>query len=207
MIKSFLPKEFKFFDYFEKHISLTEKAANELLLALNNPGLLDTKTQEVKDLRKQMNEIHNKTIEGVITTFITPFERTDIHRLIKRLNEIGKSIVSTMLLMKAYEMEEVKPELIKTGEILRESIGQLKEAIFLLRDMKNQDKIKAACEAVNNLEDEADDVFKQAIADLYKTNDAIFVMKWREIFGKLEKANDRCKLSALIIESIIISAA
>lgn len=207
MIKSFLPKEFKFYDYFEQHIQLTEKVSNELISALNDLSQLESKTQTIKDLRKQMNEIHNKTIEAVIVTFITPFERTDIHRLIKRLNEIGKSMVSCLLLLKAYEMNEMKPDLIKIAEILRESIKSLSKAIFMLRDMKNQDKIKAECEIVNNLEDEADDIFKQAIADLYKTNDAIYVMKWREVFSKLEKANDRCKLSALIIESIIISAA
>jgi hypothetical protein len=154
-----------------------------------------------------MNEIHNKTMEGVITTFITPFERTDIHRLIKRMNEIGKSIVSTMLLLKAYDMVESKKELIEIAEILQRSLSHLHKAIFLLRDMKKIDEIKSECELINNLEDEADDVFKQAIADLYKTNDAIYVMKWREIFAKLEKANDRCKMCALIIESIIISAA
>lgn len=207
MIKSFLPKEFKFYDYFEKHIELTEKVSNELITALNNIDQLESKTLTVKELRKQMTEIHNKTIEAVITTFITPFERTDIHRLIKRLHEIGKSIVSTMILLKAYEMTEIKPELIRIAEILNESIKNLRAAIFMLRDMKNQDKIKAACENVNNLEDEADDVFKQAIADLYKTNDPIQILKWREVMSKLEKANDRCKFSALIIESIIISAA
>jgi len=154
-----------------------------------------------------MNEIHNKTMEAVILTFITPFERTDIHRLIKRLNEIGKSIVSSMLLLDVYELSEVKPELLQIAELLRDSIKQLRIAIFQLRDMKNLDKIKAACEVVNNLEDEADDIFKHAVADLYKSNDAIYVLKWREVLSKLEKATDRCKLSATIIESIMISFA
>ncbi len=207
MIKSFLPKEFKFFDYFEQHIQLTEKVSNELIIALNDISQLDTRTQNVREIRKQMTEIHNKTVEAVIVTFIPPFERTDIHRLIKRLHEIGKSIVSTMQLIKAYELYELRPELIKIAEILQDSIKNLRAAIFMMRDMKNQDKIKEACENINNLEDEADDIFRAAIADLYKSNDAIEVMKWREVLSKLEKAVDRCKLSALIIESIIISAA
>jgi hypothetical protein len=207
MIKSFLPKEFKFYDFFEQHIVLTEQASLELIIALNDISQLESQTIKVKELRKQMNEIHNKTMEAVILTFITPFERTDIHRLIKRLNEIGKSIVSSMLLLDVYELKEVKPELLKIAELLRDSIKQLHIAIFQLRDMKNLDKIKAACEVVNNLEDEADDIFKHAVADLYKSNDAIYVLKWREVLSKLEKATDRCKLSATIIESIMISFA
>jgi predicted phosphate transport protein (TIGR00153 family) len=208
MFKSILPKEYEFFTYFEKHIEITKQVSEQLILLANEKIKLPECSKIIHTLENQADEITHQCTEKLHLTFITPIERTDIFALIKRLDDLTDFIDSAVLRMHLYEIEDMRSETIEIAEVLSKSINLLESAIIALRNMKhNQEKIKKYCEEIRELENEGDRIFQKAITRLFKENDAINIIKWKEIFERFEKAVDRCESVANVIESVLIDNA
>ena len=207
MFQGILPKEFAFFDYFEKHIDLTIKAAHELQkLSLDN-SYLSTGAQNISSIEHQADEITHLCTEALHKTFITPFERSDIHHLIKNLDDITDYIDGAASRMVLYELTNIRPEIASLANVLVQSAELIQKALFGLRNMKNEQFIKDQCIGIHKLENEGDMISRTAITRLFKEEEAISVIKWREIFNRLEKAIDRCEALANVIEGVVIASA
>lgn len=207
MLKGFLPKEFAFFDQFDTHIGITLdicRAFNNLCLTNQD---FEKYAEEIRKLEKEADVIIRVCTEALHKTFITPFDRTDIFTLIKRMDDIADFINSAVSRILLYEINSIRKEALMMSEILIKSVLELKEAIKLMRNMKEIELIQEKCKIVHELENEADDILKIAILNLFKENDAIMVIKWKEIFEKLEKSIDRCEGLASVIEGVVIDNA
>ncbi|HRP03056.1 MAG TPA: DUF47 family protein [Candidatus Kapabacteria bacterium] len=207
MFKGLLPKEYSFYEYFESHSSLCKEAAAELVELTKNFSKLDESSKKIKNLEKRMDEITLKCTEDLLQTFITPIERTDIHQLIEKLDDIADGINATVSRIKLYQIESLKPEAVILSELIYESVCVVNDLVYLIRDMKNADKIKAKCAAIRKIEKESDEVYKSAIVKLFESKDVIDIIKWKEIYDRFEKVVDRTQQVGGIVESIVITAA
>ncbi|MCX5757222.1 MAG: DUF47 family protein [Candidatus Hydrogenedentes bacterium] len=207
MFRRLLPREICFFDYFEKHARLTIEAC-EAFCALTD-GQVDHTTQaaRIKDIEHQADDLTHQCVDALNRTFITPIDRVDIHQLIKRLDDVVDSVDATTSRISLYELVEIRPEAHQLASVLLKAARQIEVALMGLRSLKETDAIKARLIDIHQLENEGDIILRAALMRLFKEeNNPILIMKWKEIFERLEKATDRCEEVANIIEKIIIEA-
>jgi len=208
MFRRLLPKEIGFFDFFEQHSKLSLEVCRELHAIALNPAELVQHVNRIKDIEHQADDVTHKCIDAIHRTFITPIDRADIHRLIRRLDDILDAVDSTASRMMLYEMNEPRPELRLLAEVLLKATTGIDGAIHGLRHLKrDKDRIQECCTAVYEAEKEGDQILKSALARLFKEEkETIRVIKWKEVFERLEKATDRCEEAANIVEGIVIEA-
>lgn len=204
MLRHLLPQTTSFYDYFEQHAALTIKTCQELLALASGQSDPASAAHRIKDLEHEADEITHRCVEALHRTFITPFDRGDIHSLITRLDDIVDSINAAISRMALYEITQMRPEASQIAEVLVKASTAIEEALRSMRDLKNIDRIKARCRLIHELENAGDAILRSALARLFKEADAILVIKWKEIFERLEKATDRCEAVANIIQGIAI---
>ncbi len=207
MFKSILPKEYNFYDYFEKHIAIS-KSISEILIQLSDGKIeLETCAKQIREMENQADKITHECTEALHKTFITPIERTDIFTLIKRLDDIADNMESAVSRMSLYDVKEIRPETREVADILVSQINALEIAIKGLRNIKNGDAIKEQCIRVRELESIGDKAFRRGLQRLFRETDAVVIIKWKEIMERFEKAIDRCEDVANVIESVLIDNA
>jgi len=208
MFKRLLPKETGFFDFFEHHSKLSIEACRELHAIALDPMELASRAGRIKDLEHKADDITHKCIDALHRTFITPIDRSEILHLMKRLDDIIDSIDSTASRMMLYELTDLRPEMKNFTEVLIKATTEIDVAIGNLRDMKKGAKaIEKCCRAIYEAENAGDQVLRTALARLFKEEtDGVLVIKWKDIFERLETATDRCEDVANIIEGIVIEA-
>jgi predicted phosphate transport protein (TIGR00153 family) len=206
MFRGILPKETNFYVYFESHCELCIELSKELLALANDGADLAASVKKIKDLEHQMDDITHHCLEALHKTFITPIERTDILHLIKRLDDIADAVDSGASRITLYEIDVIRPEVKQLAQILVNATTKILDALKGLRNIKDEQFIKDRCIEIHELENEGDQVLKQALSRLFKEKDAMLVLKWREIYQRFEKAIDRCEDVANVIEGVVIAA-
>jgi uncharacterized protein Yka (UPF0111/DUF47 family) len=208
MFKRLLPRETSFFDFFEQHSKLSVEACKELDAITVDPTQLLVHADRIKQIEREADGITYQCIDALHRTFITPFDRADIHRLIKRLDDITDAIDSASSRMAIYQLTESRPEVGQLTRGLMRATVQIDSAVINLRHLsKRGDAIGQCCQAVYEAEKEGDQILRTALGRLFREEkDAIKIIKWKEVFERLEKASDRCEEVANIIQGVVIEA-
>ncbi len=128
--------------------------------------------------------------------------------MITRLDDITDSLNSAASRLVLYELSDMRPEVLQFCETLVKSTTAIETAVHCLRKMrKSTAEIERSCNTIYEAEREADQILRAALARLFgETHDPIKVIKWKEIFERLEKATDRCQQVAILIEGVVIEA-
>jgi uncharacterized protein len=206
MLKRILPKEYSFFDFFDRHILVTARVCQELLDLTSSGQNITARVELIHKLEHEADQITHECIEALHKTFITPIERTDILQLIKQLDDILDAIDAACSRIELYGIVEMRQEARELAEVLVISVSEIKGALQCIRNLKNIDKINQHCIAMHELENKGDTLLRSALIRLFQEDQPILIIKWKEIFERLEKAVDRCENVANIIEGIVISA-
>ena len=208
MFKRLLPQTTNFFKFFEDHVKLTCEACRQLDSICANPSELIERASRIKAIEHEADRITHGCIDALHRTFITPIDRADIHRLIKRLDDIIDSVDAAASRMMLYEITTPRIEMRQLTTVLVRASIDLSGAIGELKHMgKNSDEIERCCQAVYDAEKEGDQVLRAALARLFKEEqEAVLLIKWKELFERLEKATDRCEEVANIVQGIVIEA-
>jgi predicted phosphate transport protein (TIGR00153 family) len=207
-IFSFLiPQEKKFFPLFEKASGNLLETAKNLSKFVNESDKEKRKEllREIEKLEHIGDSVTHEIFLELSTTFITPFDREDIHALTTVLDDVVDFIHGSAKRMDMYKIALPEPNISKFAELIEKSAGELHIAVSELRDMKNVDLIKAACVRINSIENHADDIFDSAVARLFEENtNAIEIMKMKEVLSVLETATDKCEDAANVLETVIV---
>ena len=208
MFKRWLPKTGAFFEFFEQHSHLSKEACAELHALATNPDGLESRVKRIKEIEHRADEIAHLCIDTLHNTFITPIDRSDIHRLIRRLDDIIDAVDSVAARMLMYRMTEIRPEMRDLTQTLVEAVDEIAQAIEDLPFLnKRADSIQESCWEVYEAESRGDAHLRTALVSLFDTQtDPMVVIKWKEIFEGLERATDRCQEAAHIISGIVIEA-
>jgi len=200
-----MPREMNFYQYFEQHADLMIQCCREFLTMAQQGGDITKRAQRIRQIEKDCDQVAHQCIDALHKTFITPFDRADIHLLIKRLDDVVDAIHATTSRMELYELREMRPEAVQLGNVLVSASTEILAALKHLR-ANETDQIMECCIKIHKLENDADDLLRDALGRLFKETDAILVIKWKEVYERLEKAADRCEAVANIIEGVVIES-
>jgi predicted phosphate transport protein (TIGR00153 family) len=201
----FVPKDKKFFPLFEQASVNLILLAETLHEAVNAPkGEREDYFKKIDELESIIEEIaHNTNIE-LSRNFITPFDREDIHALIKSMDNVADYMQGASSRMRLYQVEKITKSIRKLTEINLEACQLIGVGIKELKDM-NHKAIKEACKRINKLESKADVVFDKAVADIFENeSDAKNIIKYKEVLSALESASDKCKSVSNVMEQISV---
>jgi uncharacterized protein len=202
------PKDVKFFDYFEELADKIEEGSRFFLAMTENHDYSEAKIVKLKELEHEADVITHRTYEKMHTTFLTPLDREDIYALVNKMDSIMDMIEATAVRIYLYKVKKPDDEIIKQAKILDQAVVKIKFVIHALRDMKNAKQILEACVEINTLENAGDVALRTIIANLFvKEKDAIELMKWKEIFERIEEALDVCEDVSNIVEGIVLKHA
>jgi predicted phosphate transport protein (TIGR00153 family) len=197
-----------FFDAFLRHGRATLEAAKLVRSLFDElPNAADI-ARAVAEYELQGDSVTHETIRRLHETWITPFDRADIHGLITRMDDVldlTEAVTERVLL---FEIREARPQARELAEILVKCCEALLRAMELLPTLKQSKELLEICVKISTLEDEADVLYRKGIAGLYKPgNEPLDVMKWRDIYDALESATDRCADVADVIEGVVLEYA
>jgi predicted phosphate transport protein (TIGR00153 family) len=211
LLHALLPKEDKFFRYFEKDVENLLTAATVFTELMTNTISKEERSQKIKrieELEHRGDELTHQIFSELGSTFITPLDREDIHELTSALDDILDYLQGGATRIILYRVKKISPDQERLAVLIREQVVELHKAIGLLHNMKNAPAIRECLVKINSIENEADDLFERSIADLFETcEDPIKLIKSKELLVSLETATDQCEDAANVIESIIVKNA
>jgi uncharacterized protein len=199
---SFFPKDEDFFGLFRKQAALVREGCEQLHEMMTQFDDLDERARKLKDVEHRCDLVTHEIFERLNRTFITPLEREDIHAMASGLDDVLDSVEAIGSRIVMFHIKATTPQAIELSRILVNCGVQVEGAVDHLKDFKN---LMAFTIELNRLENEADLISREAVADLFDGNhEVIDVLRWKEIYGRLESAADQCEDVANTIESIVI---
>ncbi len=200
-----IPREAKFFEMFAEMSSNLTAGARLLLELLQDYDNVPMRVQKIKDIEHQGDDLTHSIITKLNQTFITPFDREDIHKLASSLDDVLDYINSASERLLMYKITNPPPAAGELAGIVVRQCETLAKAVALLE--KNQGVLEL-CVEVNRLENEADSVARDAIAKLFeREKDPISLIKYKELFEVLEMATDKAEDAANVLESVVLKSA
>lgn len=204
---SLIPREQKFFDQFNEVTKIIVTAAQTFAELVD---LFDHRERRMNEI----SELENKcdiAVEGILTslgrTFITPFDREDIHALATSLDDVLDNLEEAAFRLTAFGIEKPTPEAVKMALIIQESCNHVQRAVSMLRKHISSDKMAIELREISRLENVADEVYRNVEADLFATPPEIMTfIKQREVYAWLENTVDACRDVAHVINEIVVKA-
>jgi predicted phosphate transport protein (TIGR00153 family) len=198
----------RFFDAFTKHAQHTLEAAKHVAGLFKELDNAKDLARAVSEAEHAGDQVTHETIKHLHETWITPFDRADIHTLISRMDDVLDLTEAVSERVILFEIKDTRPGAQEIAEVLVKSCEKILRACELLTSMKNARELLDLCVAIGKLENEADSIYRRSIAELFKPgNDPLVVMKWRDVFDSLETATDRCADVANVIEGVVLEYA
>ena len=197
-----IPREESFFDLFETMAHKVQEGAEALLELLKDYADLDRKAGRVLDIEHEGDEITHEVMRRLNTTFITPFDREDIHRLASNMDDVLDHIEAAAESLQLYGIEAPLPQMVSLAETLAEAARMTAESMPHLRKMKGMEHYWVE---INRLENEGDRFYRRTLAELFSGDyRAMDVLKYKDIIEEIETAIDRLEDVANTLESIVL---
>jgi predicted phosphate transport protein (TIGR00153 family) len=201
-----VPKDKKFFPLFEEATTNLVQLASYLHEAVNLPlKEREALFQKIDELEQKGEDITRQTNLELSRNFITPFDREDIHALVKAMDNVADYMHGASSRMRLYQVDKITKSIRKLTEINVEACQLIQVGIRELKDMKDHKAIKDTCKKINKLESKADSVFDKAVADIFENEtDVKNIIKYKEVLSALESASDKCKSVSNVMEQISV---
>ncbi|MFA5615105.1 MAG: DUF47 family protein [Methanoculleus sp.] len=199
-----IPQDKVFFDLFDEMAATVVTAADLLVEFVENFENVKEQCYRMKHIEHQGDEITHQIYEHLNRTFITPLEPEEISRLASALDDILDYIDGTVQQMYGYGITETDESMVELAKLIQLSVIEIEKAVNSIRSISDPSLIEERCIEVNRLENIADNVLGRAIMDLFKTEDAITIIKLKDIYENLEIATDKCEDVANVLSDIAI---
>ncbi|MEO5819947.1 MAG: DUF47 family protein [Vicinamibacteraceae bacterium] len=200
-----IPREEAFFDSFVQTAVEIRQAATlfEEMVGPDEP--LWDRVSRINDVEHRCDDLTRDVLLRLHRTFVTPIDREDIHALALALDDVADAIDDCAKLMQLYRLDRVRPGVRELARILADQTKQVEKAMEALRDKA---VVAGPTEEIDRLEHEADVVYQQSIVVLFDhEKDPIQVIKWKELYGYLEAATDRCEDIGNVLDGIAVKHA
>lgn len=198
-----------FFSAFARQAAIAVRAAALLRELFEHPSQRAELARQITDAEHEGDALTHATIKRLRSVWITPLDRPDIHTLTTRLDDVLDVIDAIAERLVLFDIQDSSELASEAARVLETSVLTMEKAVLLLPTARQRaSEILALCAAINNLESDADALYRQAIAALFKSGkDAIAIMKWRDIFEQLEAATDLCEDVANALEGVVLEYA
>jgi uncharacterized protein len=200
-----IPRETKFFRMFAEVSENVTEGARLLQDILKNPANIAERLAKLQAIEHRGDEMTHNIITTLNQTFITPFDREDIHRLTSSLDDVLDFVNSAGMRLTLYRITSPPPVAAVLAGLIVEQSEELAKGVSLLE--QNQ-RVLEHCVEVHRLENEADRVSRNAIAELFDNEkDPIQLIKMKELYEVLEMATDKAEDAANVLEAVALKSA
>lgn len=205
MLKFLFPHQEDFFQLFQSIGVELVSASNQFELLLNT---LNDKTLCLNAIRTHENQadaLVNNTLEKLHKTFITPFDRNDIHRFVVRINDVIEAILGTAERINIYQMTKLPSEIYTLGSYVATQAQAIHAAISNLHTLDNPTQVLEYCNQINGLESKAEFVLLAGVSKLFhEENDIKELLKTKEIYEYTKSILNESEMVANIIKDIVL---
>ena len=202
------PREMVFFDLLESSVANLLKASRlfeQEFVSRDQVGQWGDMRRRMKDLEHVGDEITHSIVDRLNRTFVTPLEREDILALAHALDDVVDCLDGVSERLVLYKVTKVMPLAAQLAHLVVLGSEELVPLIAALRNMSNTRAINSQIHACMELENQADAVFHQALAEIFADpKDPIELIKWKEILALLEDATDRIELVSKVVSSTVM---
>jgi uncharacterized protein len=210
-ISRLMPREGRFFSLFDGHAKLIVDGALALADVLRHYDTVKDRgvgIKAIEDAEHAADRITHETVQLLHTTFVTPFDRDDIHQLISRMDDVLDLIQDTAESLVLYDIQKVTPQATQLAELVLRCSERVQSAVGLMASMADAPAILKICQEIDKLESEADKVMRGAISELFRNEtDVRQLIKLKAVYEALESATDKCQDVANTIESVVLENA
>ncbi len=208
MILSFFTRQFNFFDLLEEQVSHAVEAARFFREVVVQDHVSEEMLGEMARIEHQGDNAAHTIIDRLNKTFITPFDREDIHALATELDNITDMIHNIVGRLGVYAIAGEDRNLVEFATVIEQSVQAVARAVGGLRHIKNAHVVFDACVEVNRLENVGDVMRDRALAELFAAaKDPILVIKWKDIYQDAETVLDVCEDVVHVVDSIMVKQA
>jgi uncharacterized protein len=200
-----LPKDTVFFDLFEGLARHAISCAEHLRQLAKQFPTVENEIQRIRQEEHQADDLTHKALERLDQTFITPFDREDIHELVNGMDDIIDTIDALAKRFPIYHIDTMPPEFRQQADVLVQACIAMSDAVHRLRKTRKLSELKDVLIEIHRLESVGDDVNHAAISKLFSGETApLEVMKWKELYDYIEEAIDGCEDVGNTLERIVL---
>jgi hypothetical protein len=198
-----LPREEKFYSDFLEQVKIISEAAEVLErgVAAGNAEMKDA-AAKIRELESRGDTLVHDVVVRLHKTFITPIDPEDIHKLVTELDNVLDGIEEAAHRLAFHGVEPIPPPVKRMAQYIKHQVKAIERG---LRAIAEENPVLDHCIEINRLENEADQLFRETMADLYlnETN-AIELIKLKEIYDTLEWTTDSCEEVAIVFEQVTV---
>lgn len=210
-LSALMPREGQFFELFNKHADLIvegAKALSDLLQNYQDESGRDGIIERIAQTERNADRITHDTVNLLHATFVTPFDRDDIHRLISRMDDILDLIQDAAESLMLYDIQKTTPEAAHLANLVQICCERVHDLVAMLNSMDNASSMLKLAQDIDQLESDADRVMRGAISKLFREEpDVRQVIKLKAVYELLETATDKCQDVANVIEGVVLENA
>ena len=198
-----IPREKVFFQLLEeesRNVLMGAQALNDMMVEFEN---ISEKERRIQEIEHRGDEIVHSIYDRLRTTFITPIDRDEIGKLASLYDDVLDLIQGVAERLELYEIKTPTEGMKKLAHMVLKSVEEIDVAFGLIREI-TAPHIDARCIEVDRLENEADNLLHESVAALFKTEDAITIIKLKEVYEFLESVTDKCEDVVQELRNIVV---
>jgi uncharacterized protein len=180
------------------------KATSSLFELVTNYEMVAERNSKIKDLEHEGDKIVHKLYTILALTFVTPLDREDISRLASSIDEVLNYTDGTADRFVLFKIQQPTSYMIELAKILLSASQEIYVLMTRIKKLKNANELVEHCRIIKRYEHEGDKIYRTAIAELFETDNAIEIIKLKDIYETLEGSLDRCQEVADIVEDIAL---
>jgi predicted phosphate transport protein (TIGR00153 family) len=181
-----------------------KETAEQLVNLLANMDKSSHYQEEIKKLEREADELTRSIFAELNKTFITPLDREDIQRIASKTDDVIDYIEGIAGRIKSYHVTSTPPYMLDIAKELLNAIKEVELLISRLKTVKADKSLIDHCRKISDIEHNIDDLYRTAVGELFEKNDAITIIKLKDIYEAIESASDRCLDVADVIEDIVL---
>ncbi|MDQ1710196.1 MAG: uncharacterized protein QOG49_1581 [Frankiaceae bacterium] len=199
-----VPTNDAFFDYFLESAENASECARRLRDLVTDFTDVAAKHQRVVDCERLGDRYTHKIVQALNHTFVTPFDREDIHRLAEEFDDVVDDMLAVSDLLQLAAGGDILPELIEQAELL---VQMTEQACLLMKKLPKMKGVEPFLEAIDKLESQGDSVYRRTLARLFAEHDAMTILRWKDVVGEMEKAINTVEDISNVVESVVVKHA
>lgn len=193
----------------EEQANAAVRASEAFQIMIGDLASVAEHARKIKEIEHEGDTLRHQLANRVDSTFVTPLDKEDLNALSSRLDDVTDAIESASGRLALYQLYEPREDLPALAACLAEAVTATHETVAALRGLKGREALKEVFLRVHNAENAGDSRYRQALAELLNAPgaDPILVLKWKEIYDRIEQAIDACEEVADLVEGVSIKYA
>ena len=208
MLKKLLPKQDNFFELFEQAAFQLESAAEHFVQMGQDLPRANDYAKLIAEHEATADNYARATFDLLHKAFITPFDRHDIHRLTRKLDDILDIINRTTQRIVLYQFKTLPPGVLQINALVLRAVRAVKKALSQLKNLKNAPEIIQLCNEISETDSRAEQIMLEGVDKLFTDEqDFKYLLKAKEVFDYATEIVHECHNLADIIKGIVLEYA